>query len=425
MDSAFTVVVFSLVASAFFSGIEIAFNSANKLHIEVLNRKGLLSGKILSNYVHKPSYFITTTLLGNTIALTIFGSYMAQYLEPPLASWFSMYLEKNTRALDMLVVSSQTLISTAIVLVTGEFLPKSFSLINPERLLVYFSVVFEVIYRLSYPFTWFINQTTKIFVEKLLKLKYSESRPVFGLTDLNAYMQNMSAKQEGHKEMDKDFFSNALEFKTVRIRECMVPRRDIVAVDIHDGMNTLKEKFFESGHSKILVYNNSIDNIIGYVHQLAIFKKPQKIQDVLTDILSVPEAMLANEVMVRFIANSRTIAVVLDEFGGTAGIVTIEDIMEEIFGEIEDEYDNEDEDIKPTETQNVFIVNARLEVEHLNEKMGWSVPLGEYETLGGYILSINNTVPSINEIVENEFFKFEIMSKSGPRIDKVKITIKL
>ncbi len=424
MEYAFTVIVLSLVASAFFSGIEIAFNSANKLHIEVLNKNGLWSGRVLSNYVHHPSYFITTTLLGNTVALTIYGAYMAQYLEPILSQWISSYVDFNPKTLDLLVVCSQTVISTAIVLVTGEFVPKSFSLINPERLLIYFSYVFEVVYRLLYPFTWFINLATKFFMQYLLGMKYSEAKPIFGLTDLNAYIKSMKSSQEGKIEIENDFFANAMEFKTVRLRECMIPRRDIVAVDINDGIEALKDRFYESGHSKILIYNNSIDNIIGYVHQLAIFRKPQKIQDVMTEILSVPEAMLANELMVKFIANSRTIAVVLDEFGGTAGIVTIEDIMEEIFGEIEDEYDEQDEEIKAADSPNSFIVSARLEVEYLNQKMNWSIPLGEYETLGGYILSINNTVPDENEIVENELFEFKILSKSGPRIDIVKITLK-
>ncbi len=423
METTLIIIVLSLTMSAFFSGIEIAYTSCNKLHIEVLSRKGVLAGRILSNYIHRPSYFITTTLLGNTIMLTIYGGYMATLLEPPLKDWLSNYISSEGYTLDGLVLITQTLISTAIVLVSGEFIPKSFSLMNPERLLVNFALFFEVIYRIFYPFTWFINLVTKGFMKYVVGLKYSESSPVFGLTDLNAYLKNMQA-QGNDREVDRDFFTNALEFKTVRVRECMVPRREIVGVDIADGMDALKEKFYSSGHSKILVYSESIDNIIGYVHQLAIFRKPARIEDALTEVMTVPEAMLANEVMVKFINNSRTIAVVLDEFGGTAGIVTIEDIMEEIFGEIEDEFDDHDDDIKPTDDPNCFIVNARLEVEYLNDVKNWGIPTGEYETLGGYILSIHNTVPNINDVVENELFKFEILSKSGPRIDKVRFTFK-
>ena len=420
IESSFIIIVLvSLVLSAFFSGIEIAFISSDKLHIELRSQRGHLSDKILSGFLARPSWFITTTLIGNNIALVIYGIFMALVLKP-----FLGYLLPEIINNEFSIFLLETVIATFIVLVTAEFLPKSLFLIRPNRMLSLLSVPIYIIYVVLLPAVWLIVNLSKLLIEKVLRLEYSEDKPVFGLIDLNQYINSMLQVQakEIKQEVDPKIFTNALEFKTVKVRDCLVPRAELVTVSIDDSIDELTKAFVDSGYSKILVYRDSIDNIVGFCNSIELFKKPQKISDILTPLIIVPETMLANELMVQFISERKNIALVVDEYGGTSGIVTIEDIIEEIFGEIKDEHDEEDH-LEQEIDESTYIFSARHEIDYLNDKYGFHLPEGEYETLGGLILSLAEDLPEKHEVIDFEEFTFIIESIEDNRIDKIKLTI--
>jgi CBS domain containing-hemolysin-like protein len=412
-------VAITLVFSAFFSGVEIAYISANKLQIELQKKQGLLSGKVLSKFIQQPGQFIGTTLIGNTIMLVLYGTFMAYLLDDPLGMLFPESANKKA-----FVLISQTVLSTILVLITGEFLPKSVFMINPNSMLNFFALPMLGIYYLMYPIVWLIVGLSRGFITQVLRLEYNEEKPVFTITDLNSFIKDQmrQTRNPGNIEVDSKIFDNAIEFKTVRVRECMVPRTDIVAVEIEDGIEDLKRVFEESGHSKVIIYRESIDEVIGYCHQLELFKKPKSIEDILTPILITPESALANELLIQFIQERKSLALVVDEFGGTSGIVSMEDIIEEIFGEIDDEYDNED----LTEQllgEMEFLLSARLEIDYLNDKYRWNLPYGDFETLSGFILSLTENLPNIGETITYGRFTFTIVSKESHRIETVRLKI--
>lgn len=411
-------ILLTLLFSAFFSGIEIAFVSADKLYIELQGKKGYRTGKILSTFINNPSRFIATTLIGNTIALVIYGVFMAKLLDPIIREYIPEILYNE---FSVLIV--QTILSTMLVLLTAEFLPKSIFLINPNWLLTILAIPMFAIYWAMGPLVWAIVGASKVVITKVMRLEYSEDRPAFGLTDLNNYIKNtLVSDEDSNVEVDAKIFNNALEFKTIRIRECMIPRTEIIAVDMEDDIEELKSAFIESGHSKIIVYKESIDDVIGYCHSLELFKKPKKISEILAPIIIVPETMLANELMIQFISERKSLALVVDEYGGTSGIVSIEDIIEEIFGEIQDEHDVEDW-VEQKLDENNYLLSARHEIDYLNDKYNWKFPTGEYETLGGLILSITEDLPQPGDTVTLPPFTFTIQSTNDIRIDIVKLTI--
>jgi CBS domain containing-hemolysin-like protein len=420
METSYLVYVgIALVFSAFFSGIEIAYISANKLQIELQKKQGRWSGKVLSKFLAKPGQFIGTTLIGNTIMLVLYGTFMAFLLDEPLRNLLPVSINNEA-----VILISQTILSTLLVLITGEFLPKSIFMLDPNRMLNFFAVPFLIIYSIMYPVVWLLVALSKLFITQVLRLEYNEEKPVFTITDLNSFIKDQMGQNRtaGNVEVDSKIFDNAIEFKTVRIRECMIPRTDIVAVEISDPIEELKKVFEESGHSKVVIYRESIDEVIGYCHQLELFKKPKTIEDILTPIIIAPESALANEVLIQFIQERKSLALVVDEFGGTSGIVSMEDIIEEIFGEIDDEYDNEaltEQLIGELE----FLLSARLEIDYLKEKYGWELPNGDFETLSGFILSQTENLPNIGETITYGRFTFTIVSKQAHRIETVRLKI--
>lgn len=413
------VVLISLVLSAFFSGIEIAFISSDKLHIELRSQRGHISDKILSRFLARPSWFITTTLIGNNIALVIYGIFMAFILKPFLAQILPSFINN-----EISIFIIQTIVATFIVLVTAEFLPKSLFMLRSNRMLSLLSIPIYVIYILLRPAVWLIVNLSKLLIEKVLRLEYSEDKPVFGLIDLNQYINRMLRVQvrETKQEVDPKIFTNALEFKTVKVRDCLVPRAELVTVSIDDSIDELTKAFVDSGYSKILVYRESIDDIVGFSNSIELFKKPERISDILTPLIIVPETMLANELMVHFISERKNIALVVDEYGGTSGIVTIEDIIEEIFGEIKDEHDEEDH-LEQKIDNHSYLFSARHEIDYLNDKYHFHLPEGEYETLGGLILSLAEDLPEKHEVIDFEEFSFTIESIEDNKIDKIKLTL--
>jgi CBS domain containing-hemolysin-like protein len=420
MESQYLIyVIITLIFSAFFSGIEMAYISANRLQIELQNKQGLLSGKILSRMVKNTGQVLGTTLIGNTIALVVYGIFMANLLEPWIQSWLPDNLSNQAS-----VMLLQTFLSTILVLVTAEFLPKSIFMLNPNSLLTAFSLPFQVIYTIMYPIVWLIVGLTRFFITKILGYDYSEDKPVFKITDLNSFIQNnlRHSSKDVRVDMDTRIFDNAVEFKTIRVRECMVPRTDIVAIEIDDTMEDLKQVFAESGHTKIIVFSESIDNVVGYCHQLELFKKPKRIADILTPIIIVPESALANELLIQFIKERKSLALVVDEFGGTSGIVSMEDIIEEIFGEIHDEYDSDDL-VEQKISDHEYLLSARHEIDYLNEKYGWSLPYGDFETLSGFILSLTEDIPQKGESITYGSYTFTVISKLEHRIETLRLKI--
>ncbi len=407
-----------LIFSGFFSGMEIAYISADKLRIEMLSQKKGLMASSLSYFQKHRARFLSTTLVGNNLALVLYGILMANLLEPRILNILPHWIDSP-----IITLVIQTLIATFIVLITAEFLPKSLFLLNPNTLLRIFSLPMMGLFVLMSPLVWMVEIISKFIVTRIFQLSYAENQSLFALTDLNNFIKKNSEHSEiEDQEIDVKFFNNAIEFKEIQVRECMIPRTEIIAVDINDDLLKLSAAFIDSGHSKIIVYKENIDNVIGYCHSLEMFKKPKSIKDILTTILIIPETMPANELLVKLIAEQKSLALVVDEFGGTAGLVSIEDVMEEIFGEIRDEHDDEFL-IEQKIADNIYLLSARHEIDALNEKYNWSLPKGDYDTLGGLILAKNEDIPTSRDEIGIDHFLFQIINMEDNRIDQVRLTI--
>ncbi len=420
------IVVLSLISSGFFSATEIAFLSANRLHIAIQKRKGVFSGEIISKFLSKPAYFLASILLGNTISLVVYGIFMTKLLEPAIVSFLSKIITTDSLILkETLTLVIQTSISTLIVLATAEFLPKSISLVNPDRFLTASALPMRLFYLISYPVVWLVVKSSRVLIFKIFGYSEEKKKQVFGLNDLNDYVSKRfgSANEKEESGIDKEILNNALEFKAIKVRDCMIPRKEIIAVSQEDEIQDLKKIFVNSGHSKIPVFKDSIDNIIGYCHHYHLFKKPKLIEEIITDIIIVPETIFANELMIKFISERKSMALVVDEFGGTSGIVTMEDIMEEIFGDIEDEHDQDKLVFKKVSDKKIQI-SARFEVEVLNEEDKLKIPEGEYDTLGGYLLDIHHALPQVGDIIETEDYLFKVIGMAGARIDLLEVNVK-
>ena len=412
METQITIIVISILLSAFFSGMEIAFVSANKLHIELEKKKSGFIANILRRLTNKPSKFITTMLVGNNIALVVYSFYMGDFIVGflPIHSWneFSILLV-------------QTVISTMVILVTAEFLPKAIFRIYANEALKSFSVPAYFFHVLFAFFSWLITMISDFLLRVFFKTSNDEEKREFSREELGNYISEQLETGNSSDEVDSEIqiFQNALEFHKVKAREIMVPRTEMVAVEIHEAVPNLQQTFIDSGFSKILVYKNSLDDIIGYVSAFELFKKPKTIRSILLPIEIVPESMIINDVLNNLIKKRKSVAIVLDEYGGTSGMITVEDVVEELFGEIEDEHDSQ-ELLEEKISENEFLFSARLEVDYLNEEYELNIPKEEaYETLGGYIIDFTENIPALGEEIEIENFTIKITKVSSSKIEEI------
>ncbi|WP_324720903.1 hemolysin family protein [Salinimicrobium sp. HB62] len=418
------IILCSLILSAFFSGMEIAYVSANKIHVEIEKKQNDFLARILTRLTRKPSKFIATMLVGNNIALVIYGFFMGDLLMELLApenftNEIVLYL------LTDLSLLTQTIISTLIILLTAEFLPKVFFQIYANFLLKFFAVPAYLFYLLFSFISSFVIWISDLVLKRFFKTQGDEVQLAFTKVELGNYISEQMEKVEHDQEVDSEIqiFQNALEFSEVKSREVMIPRTEIVAVDITTDPRELVETFTATGLSKILVYKENIDDIIGYIHSFELFKKPSTIKSILLPVVFVPETMLVKDVLNILIKKRKSIAVVIDEYGGTSGMMTVEDIVEELFGEIEDEHDPVIL-IEEKLEENRFLFAARLEVDYLNEVYKLDIPIGEnYETLGGYILDHTEEIPPKDGVVQIDNFIFHIKEVSNTRIELVEVIV--
>jgi putative hemolysin len=407
----------SLTFSVFVSGIEVAFLSANKNLPELTAKKRNIAGKIMLFFVKKPTWFIGTTLIGNIASLILFGVLTTL----ALLSWYELRFT-SLSIISLVPIAVLTFTLSVVILYTVELFSKSFFIINSNKMVRAMAVPFLIIFLILFPVVFTVISLAKFIINHVFGLEYSKEKPVFGLTDVNHYLKSMHRVKntDKHVRLDKKIFKNALEFKSVRIRDCMIPRTEIVAVGLDAGLQKLQEAFMESGHSKIIIYKDSIDDVVGYCHSSALFKKPARIEEILTPIIVIPETTLAKELMVRFINEHKSLAAVVDEFGGTSGIVSMEDVIEEIFGEIEDEHD-ESTEIELQLDENTWLLSARLEIDYLNDKYGWKLPTGDYDTLSGLILSYTEDLPKSGETIRIPPLTFMVQATEENRINTVRV----
>ncbi|WGK65372.1 hemolysin family protein [Croceiramulus getboli] len=422
MGTEVLIIILSLILSAFFSGMEIAYVSSNKIHIEIEKKQNDLLAKVLTRLTRKPSRFIATMLVGNNLALVIYGYFMGALLQgwletmPFGENWLGALVTEFS-------LLSQTLISTLVILITAEFLPKVFFQIYANSLLKIFAVPAYIFYLLFGFISTFIIWISDLVLKYLFKTAGDEVQLAFTKVELGNYISEQMESVDDQEEVDTEIqiFQNALEFSEVKSREVMIPRNEITAVEQGEDPEKVTQLFIETGLSKILVYQDTTDDIIGYVHSFAMFNQPERLEEVLMPVVFVPETMLVKDVLNILIKKRKSIAVVIDEYGGTSGMMTVEDIVEELFGEIEDEHDTvalDEEELGDGQ----FRFSARLEVDYLNETYKLNLPEGEnYETLGGMIVNHTEGIPEEGELVEIDNFLFHILETSNTRIELVKL----
>jgi CBS domain containing-hemolysin-like protein len=413
------IIIISILFSAFFSGMEIAFISSNKMSLEVDKQKGNLTASLLNIFSSNPEQYIATMLVGNNISLVIYGLAFARILEPKIGQFVNS---------EFLVLFIQIIISTLVILMTGEFLPKTIFRLNANGFLRFFAFPVLLFYILLYPIANFSMFISKKIIKYIFKkdLGPETEKTIFSKIDLDHYVNqsdNNFRDDDAEEETEIELFKNALDFSKVKVRDCMVPRTEIEALDLNSSIEELRMKFIESGFSKILIFDDSIDNIIGYVHSSQMFKNPSSIKSVTNMISIVPETMSASNLLNSFTQKHKTIAVVVDEFGGTSGLVTTEDILEEIFGEIQDEHDIDELIVKKLK-EGKWILSARHEITFLNSKYHFNLPENaEYDTIAGLILNQHESIPKINSIIYIDNFEFRILKASETRIELVLMKI--
>lgn len=414
--NAWLIVALCMVVIAFFSGMEIAFLSASRLRIELRSKENLGGGKWLSKYVKNPSDFISTVLVGNNLGLVVYGIYMGEILDDSFAhiTWMQREWVK------FLMI---TLSSTMVVLVVAEYLPKTFFKLYADRLIFGLIGIFRMAHVVMWPLIQVVKGISSFLLRVFTKTRISEHTPVFSKVDLDNYIASLeNAGNVDTVEIDTEVFRNALDFSDAKVRDFMVHRTELVGVDVNATVAELREKFVETAHSKILIYKENMDHIIGFVHHSDLFHRPQRIQDVLRSVLIVNESLQAHDMLRNFMQEKRSLAVVVDEFGGTAGMVSVEDVLEEIVGEIEDEFDVEDK-VETVLGEGHYVFSTRLEVDYLNEKYDLNIPEGDYNTLGGFIIFCSERIPSVGEIIHHEPFEFVIRTLKGARLEEVEIRV--
>ncbi|MEM5563919.1 hemolysin family protein [Psychroserpens sp. AS72] len=425
MDFSIVIIIVMLLLSAFFSGMEIAYVSSNKIHIEIEKKQGDFLANILTRLTAKPSKFIATMLIGNNIALVIYGFVMGDVL----INWFQSMLPSQYQIVTYLLTDlnllSQTIISTIIILFTAEFLPKVFFQIYANSFLKIFAFPAYVFYVMFWFLSSFIISISDIILKRFFKTEGDDIQLAMTKVELGNYISEQMESVEEHDEVDSEIqiFQNALEFSEVKAREVMVPRTEIIAVEVKKTIPEISTLFIDSGLSKILVYKDSIDDILGYVHSFELFKKPTSIKAITMSVVYVPATMLVKDVLNILTKKRKSMAVVIDEYGGTAGIMTIEDIVEELVGEIEDEHDSVALIDEKIDADN-YKFSARLEVDYINETYKLNLPVGEnYETLGGLIVDETEEIPQVDAQIIINNFKFTILEVSSNKIDLVTLQI--
>lgn len=418
MGSIIIHILITMAFSAFFSGMEIAFVSSDKFRFEMNRNEGGITSRILSIFYHNPNNFISTMLVGNNIALVIYGILMAEIIENQLLS--------NFISNEFALVLIQTIISTLIILVTGEFIPKTLFKINPNFTLNLLAIPAFICYVILYPISKFASALSSIILKITgTKINKEARAKAFTKVDLDHFIQSSIQDSNNQEEIDTEvkIFQNALDFSNVKIRDCMVPRTEIVAVEDDTSLEELKERFIESGISKIIVYKENIDNIIGYIHSSEMFRELTDWTESIRQLPIVPETMNANKLMKLFMQQKKSLAVVVDEFGGTSGIVALEDLVEQIFGEIEDEHDTNSYVAKLT-NNNEYILSGRLEIEKVNELFNLELPESdEYQTVGGLILHQHQSFPKMHETITFDRFQFKIIKVTATKIELVKLKV--
>lgn len=409
------IILITLILSAFFSGMEIAFVTANKFKIELDTKQGDILSAILSKFLKHPSRFIGAMLVGNNIALVIYGIFMAQILEPLIAVYTGN---------ESVILLVQTVASTIVILITAEFLPKTVFRINPNSILRFFALPIGLLYYILLIPMFLIIGLSELILKYFFRMENVTEDLNFGRVDLEHYLRDATERiDEEQEEVDHEIqiFQNALDFSKVKARECMIPRTEIMAMEVEQSIEELRKVFIDTGYSKVLIYRDNIDNIIGYVHSFELFKRPDTIKSILLPVLIIPQSMSANEILELFITQRKSVAVVVDEFGGTSGILTIEDVMEEIFGEIEDEHDKEElteEIISDTE----FLFSARLEIDYLNDTYKLDLPEGDnYETLAGLVISDHESIPKADTKCYIGDYLLTVVKVSENRIELIRI----
>ena len=405
-----------ILLMGFFAGTEIAFISANKLNIELRKKQGKFSGQILARFMENPAEFIGTSLVGVNVLLVVYGLLAADVTHQLLLRYHIEMSEYPKLVLD-------TLIATIVILIFAEFLPKAIFRSKAETVLAIFAVPMLFMYWIFFPVAKVFVSISEFILKYLFNVRFKENKQVFNRIDLELFVkQSMHGHENESSEVNAELFENALYLVNVKIRKCMVPRNEIEAIEVTASVSDAKAKFIETKLSKIIVYDDSIDNIIGYIHHLDLNRRPYSIREILHTITPVPEAMSAVDLMNRFTKERKSIAWVIDEFGGTAGIVTMEDVLEEIFGDINDEYD-EQEHVEKQIAENEYIFSGRLELDYLNEKYGFTFPTDDSETLSGYIITEHETIPKIKERIILGKYEFDVLLVTDTRIETVKMKI--
>lgn len=413
------IIILCLILSAFFSGMEIAFVSSNKIYLEIEKKQDDFISKILTKLTQKPSKFIATMLVGNNIVMVIYGFLMGDLL----MRWFVTLGFNFTDFSNLLL---QTIISTLIVLMTSEFLPKVFFQIYANTFIKFFALPAYFFYKLFYYISSFLIWISDYVLRKFFKTEGDQINLSFSKVELGNYISEQMNSVQDHETVDSEIqiFQNALEFSGVKAREIMTPRTELVAVDLHSSIVDLRDLFIKTGYSKIVVYTNTLDDIVGYVHSFELFKKPRSIKSIMIPVEFVPETILIKDAMNLLTKKRKSIAVILDEYGGTSGIVTIEDIVEELFGEIEDEHDSDEELIENRIDDLNYIFSTRLDVQYINEAYKLNIPESDsYETLGGFIVDFSKEIPQKGAQITIGNFVFIIEEATNKKIELVKMTV--